>query len=74
MSRYAFGEVLNRYPQPRCVNFAVLQQVIDNSLGSVYGYSKPDPFGLAVGLSTVVFSIVIFGIIMALKSRIREAT
>lgn len=32
-----------------------------------------DPIGLAVGLSTVVFSIVVFGINMALKSRTREA-
>lgn len=33
-----------------------------------------DPVGLAVGLSTVVLSIVIMGIHMALKTRTREAT
>jgi hypothetical protein len=33
-----------------------------------------DPIGLAIGLSTVVFSIVVFGITMALKAKFREAT
>ena len=34
---------------------------------------RVDPLGLAVGLSTVVFSIVSFGITSVLKTNIREA-
>ncbi|MBW1721697.1 MAG: ATP synthase subunit I [Deltaproteobacteria bacterium] len=37
-------------------------------------YRVVDPIGLAVGLSTVVLSIVVFGILMVIKSKTGEAT